>query len=71
VSFAFNDVGGGIVRETHRRSPANDSTGLSYKLGIIIDGELFSAPAIRSKITDKGEITGSFTEVEGPTWRPC
>jgi SecD/SecF fusion protein len=42
----------------------DDSTGLLYKLGIVIDGELFSAPAIQSKIGKEGEITGSFTEVE-------
>ena len=42
----------------------NDSTGVSYNLGIIIDGEVFSAPTIRSKIGSKGQITGSFTEIE-------
>ena len=42
----------------------NDSTGISYSLGIIIDGELFSAPTIRSKIGAAGQITGSFTEIE-------
>ncbi|NLF07144.1 MAG: protein kinase [Pirellulaceae bacterium] len=35
-----------------------------HKLGIIIDGELWSAPAIRSVIFEQCEITGSFTRQE-------
>jgi len=38
------------------------STGFSYKLGIILDGELQSAPSIRSVISNRGEITGTFTK---------
>ncbi len=32
------------------------------KLGIILDGQLQSAPSIRSVISDRGEITGVFTK---------
>ena len=38
--------------------------GFSSKLGIIMDGYLFSAPAIRSAIFKRGEITGDFTREE-------
>ena len=65
VSFAFNNAGGELFGKLTGDHVSNDSAGFSgYKLGIIIDGELFSAPTIRSKITGKGEITGTFTEVE-------
>jgi len=64
VSFAFNDAGGKLFGKLTGDHLPNDSTGLSYSLGIIIDGELFSAPTIRSKIGNTGQITGSFTEIE-------
>jgi preprotein translocase subunit SecD len=40
------------------------ATGFSRKLGIILDGFLVSAPAIRSTISGRGEITGSFSRQE-------
>ena len=64
MSFTFNDAGGELFGKLTGDHLPNDSTGLFYKLGIIIDGELFSAPTIRSKIGNPGEITGSFTEIE-------
>ena len=33
-------------------------------MGIILDGELYSAPSINSTIFDRGEITGRFTRAE-------
>jgi SecD/SecF fusion protein len=64
VNFTFNDAGGELLGKLTGEHLPDDSTGLLYKLGIVIDGELFSAPAIQSKIGKEGEITGSFTEVE-------
>jgi hypothetical protein len=64
VSFTFNDAGGKLFGELTSEHLPNDSTGLLYKLGVIIDGELFSAPVIRSKIDGAGQITGSFNEIE-------
>jgi SecD/SecF fusion protein len=34
------------------------------KLGIVLDGALLSAPAIRGRISDNGQITGQFTQEE-------
>ena len=34
------------------------------KLGIVLDGALLSAPAIRGRISDRGQITGQFTQEE-------
>ena len=35
--------------------------GFSRRLGIIFDGQLYSAPAIQGPISQRGQITGSFT----------
>ena len=64
VGFTFNDAGGQLFGKLTGDHLPNKSTGVTYKLGIIIDGELFSAPTIQSKIGTKAEITGSFTEIE-------
>ncbi len=64
VGCTFNEAGGRLFGKLTGDHLPNDSIDLSYKLGIIVDGELLSAPAIRSRISSKGEITGSFTEIE-------
>jgi hypothetical protein len=64
VSFTFNDAGGKLFAKLtgdHLPKKASDFT---YKLGIILDGELFSAPSIQSTIGNKGQITGSFSEID-------
>jgi SecD/SecF fusion protein len=65
VNFTFNPEGGqrfGGLTGDHL--PDKGLTEFTYKLGIILDGELYSAPSIQSTITDRGEITGSFTPQE-------
>ncbi len=62
VGFTLNDAGGRLFAGLTSEHLPKDS--LSYRLGIVIDGELFSAPSVRSKIGKEGEITGSFTEIE-------
>jgi SecD/SecF fusion protein len=60
VNFHFNKAGSqlfGRLTGTHLPDDVNHST---YKLGIVLDGVLYSAPAIQSTIYDSGEITGSF-----------
>jgi len=64
VNFTFNSAGGqlfGQLTSTHLPEELIDFT---YKLGILLDGQLYSAPSIQSTITDRGEITGSFTQQE-------
>jgi SecD/SecF fusion protein len=42
-----------------------DPTGQVYRhLGIIIDGELSTAPRIMGKVSDRGQMTGDFTRQE-------
>jgi hypothetical protein len=64
VNFTFNDAGGELFGKLTGDHLPNALSGVSYELGIIIDGEMFSAPTIRSKIGKAGQITGSFTETE-------
>ena len=64
VTFSFNDKGGqlfGQLTGSHLPDPASD---FQYHLGIVLDGELCSAPSINSTIYESGEITGSFTQEE-------
>lgn len=41
-----------------------EDTGFHYRLGIVLDNELISAPQIQSTIMDRGQITGRFTQEE-------
>lgn len=64
VNFHFNKAGGqlfGRLTGTHLPDEVNHFT---YKLGIVLDGVLFSAPSIQSPIYDSGQITSSFKKEE-------
>ncbi len=65
VFFTFNREGGqrfgGL---TGKNRPEEGQEAFTRKLGIILDGYLYSAPAIKDTITTNGEITGRFTRKE-------
>jgi SecD/SecF fusion protein len=66
VYLTFNDEGGRLFGELTtefkpQRIGSNDHT---YRLAIILDGVVRSAPIIQSPIYNHAEITGSFTEEE-------
>ena len=42
VSFQFNDAGGELFGRLTGDHLPNESTGFSYRLGILVNGELFS-----------------------------
>jgi SecD/SecF fusion protein len=64
VNFAFDSEGASRFSGlTSSNLPEQGGT-FTHKLGIILDGLLYSAPSIKSTISDRGEITGSFTEQE-------
>jgi len=54
VNFVFNPDGGRLFGEI---TEANKQR----QLAIILDGEVYSAPQIQSRITTRGQITGRFT----------
>lgn len=64
IGFTLNEAGGKLLAKLTGEHLPNNLTDMTYKLGVIIDGELFSAPSIQSTISNRGEITGDFTEVE-------
>jgi SecD/SecF fusion protein len=61
IGFAFNSIGGQkFSRLTGSHLPDPDKS-LYYHMGIILDGKLWTAPSIRSAISDRGEISGAFS----------
>ena len=64
VTFHFDAEGGQLFGQFTGSHLPDELTEFSYKLGIILDDELYSAPSIRSTIYDSGEITGRFTPQE-------
>ena len=64
VNFTFNTRGGQLFGGLTGENLPDKVQDFTRKLGIILDGYLYSAPAIQSTIHDRGEITGSFTDEE-------
>ena len=64
VRFQLNHRGGQLFGGLTGNNLPDAATGFSRKLGILLDGFLVSAPAIRSTISGRGEITGSFSQQE-------
>ena len=63
VNFMFNTVGGKLFAMlTSENLPDKVQEGFTRKLGIILDGELYSAPSIQDTIFERGEITGRFSK---------
>lgn len=53
-----------LNREGARSFGVLTGSNIRRDLAIVLDGEVKSAPTIKSRITDKGQITGSFTREE-------
>lgn len=64
INFTLNSTGGLLFSRLTEDNLPDKVTDFTYKLGIILDGQLFSAPSIQSVIGGRGEITGSFTVQE-------
>ncbi len=64
VSFTFDNKGGERFGGLTGEHPPDKQTGFTYKLGIILDDMLYSAPQLNEQITRRGEISGSFTQEE-------
>ena len=62
VLFSFNSSGGKkFGRLTGEHVPVGD---FRYRLAIVLDDVIQTAPTLMSKITDSGRITGNFTQLE-------
>jgi len=64
VDFAFNKKGADLFGALTGDNLPDPAAPLVRRLGIILDGQLFSAPGIQSVIRDRGQISGAFTEQE-------
>ena len=64
VHFTLNSEGGTLFGQLTTENRPDSATGFRRRLGIVLDGELLSAPTIESPITTNGQIAGSFTEDE-------
>ncbi len=64
VCFVLTDKGGQMMGGLTSDNLPDAVTGRTRKLAILLNGCVFSAPAIQSAIYQRGEITGDFTEQE-------
>jgi hypothetical protein len=64
VYFVFNSQGGKLLGMLSGDNQPDKVTGFQRKLGIILDGKLYSAPGLKGQIFDRGIIEGSFTKQE-------
>ena len=64
MEFSFNSTGGQKFADLTGHNLPDPTQDFSRKLGIILDGELHSAPSIRTTITDQGQITGMKDKTE-------
>ncbi|MCE9554091.1 MAG: hypothetical protein K8T91_12045 [Planctomycetes bacterium] len=62
IDFEFNSEGARLFGILTGNNVPRGS--LTRRLGIILDGELLSAPNLQSRISDRGQITGDFTREE-------
>jgi preprotein translocase subunit SecD len=64
ISFTLDNAGGDLLAQLTGSNQPNFATGMTRRLGVILSGQLHSAPAIQSTIHRQGMITGSFSEAE-------
>ena len=62
LNLAFDHVGGQLLSRLTSTHLPDEETGFAYRVGIILDGMVYSAPAIQSVIQNHAQITGSFTD---------
>jgi hypothetical protein len=62
IGFTLNESGGKLFAKLTSEHLPDRSENITYRLSIILDGELISAPKIRAVISNKGKITGIFTK---------
>ena len=70
VEFTFNSQGGKLFGMLTGENKPDPVSGFQRRLGIILDGKLYSAPGLKGQIFDRGIIEGTFHQgAGGPTDR--
>ena len=64
VNFGFKSTGAPLMRGLTASNLPDPDTNTNWRLGIVLDNSLISAPVIQSTISDRGRITGRFTKEE-------
>ncbi len=64
VNFSLTSEGAGKFGRLTDKYKENEQTHTTRRLGIVFDDHLLSAPVIRSRISDNGQITGGFSDKE-------
>jgi len=64
VGFVLNAAGGQRLGALSSENVPDGLQDFARRLAIIVDGQLYSAPAIQGPISDRGQITGSFSREE-------
>lgn len=64
VNFAFNAIGADLFARLTGDNLPDKVQNFARQLGVILDGALQTAPNIQSTISDRGEITGNFTDAD-------
>jgi len=64
VKFVFDSQGAELLGGLTGANSPEPGKGPFRRLGIIVNGQVVSAPVIRSAVFDRGSITGSFTKKE-------
>ncbi|HEY1785470.1 MAG TPA: hypothetical protein VGG30_07975, partial [Pirellulales bacterium] len=62
IDFSFNSQGANRFGHLTQENVPDPATGFKRSLGIVLDNVLQSAANINSAISDRGQITGSFTD---------
>jgi SecD/SecF fusion protein len=64
VAFTLDATGGQRFGRLTESNLPDEAQGVRRALGIMVDGELFSAPIIMGKVSEEAQITGDFTQEE-------
>jgi hypothetical protein len=64
INVALNDAGSKLLAKLTGEHQPDARSGKASRLGIIIDGELWSWPKLKAVISDRAQITGDFSREE-------
>jgi SecD/SecF fusion protein len=64
VSFNFNNRGGNLFSALTGRYQPDSTDGFRRRLGVLLNGELHTAPNLNDRISFNGQISGQFTKAE-------
>lgn len=64
VGFTFTPRGGQLFSQLTDKYKPDKTEGFERRLAVLLNGEIQTAPTIRTRISDRGQITGNFKREE-------